>query len=32
MTFIEPVLSKVEGKDEVSAAADRMTFDFAVAV
>jgi hypothetical protein len=30
MTFMEPVLSKVEGKDEASATADRMTFYEAV--
>jgi len=32
MTFIEPALGKVEGKDEASAAADKMTFNFAVTV
>ena len=32
MTFIKPVLSEVEGKDEVSAAADRMTFYEAVKI
>jgi hypothetical protein len=30
MTIIEPVLSKVEGKEEASAAADRVTFYEAV--